>query len=1698
MKRAAWRTTASSGLLMLGLIVTGSTGCSGGDGTSPATHLGAKTSALADGPDLVITDIVVPPSFRASNYPYSQAPKAKVTVCNQGTASSDSTEVTFYVSMDDVLTPMGPSAPPLPVTDQARVGNAWVPNLYPSQCATFTTDLWPHLPPDANGLQGAYYFGAIVDEYESVSETREDNNAFIHGLVGVGDKPDLVITDMKVPPSLRTGWSPSAQPQTGTVTVCNQGTTDSTSTMVRLYLSMDDELTSMGPNAPPNPPMDQSPLGFVPVPPLYPGRCATVSTQLTPHLPPDAQGNNGAYYVGGIVDEDVNVQELREDNNTFIHGLVGVGNGSDLVITDMVVPPSLHNSGYPWSQQPKASVTVCNQGTQSSGSTQVHLYLSMDDVLTAMGPNAPPQPVTDQAPLGQASVPSLFAGQCITVSTNLTPALPPAAQGVEGAYYVGAIVDEQDSELELREDNNAFIHGLIGFGFQADLVITGMEVPPSLRGNSYPSSQTPKAKVTVCNQGTSNSSSTEVRFYISMDDTLTAMGPTMPPYPVTDQMYAGTAWVPNLYPTQCITVSSDIWASRPPDAQGNDSAFYFGAIVDEYENVQELRDDNNTFIHGLVGIGDKPDLVITDMNVPTSLRTGGSPSAQPQTGTVTVCNQGTMDSTSTMVRLYLSMDDELTAMGPNAPPYPPMDQSPLGFVFVPPLYPGRCTTVSTQLTPHLPPDAYYTDRAFYVGGIVDEDVNVQELREDNNTFIHGLVGVGNGSDLVITGMNVPPSLGSSYSSPQPRTGTVTVCNQGTQDSGSTQVRLYLSMDDTLTAMGPNPPPYPPMDQSPLGFATVPPLYAGRCVTVSTPLASTLPPLAQGREGAYYVGAIVDEQDSELELREDNNAFIHGLIGFGDRADLVITGMEVPPSLRGNSYPSSQTPKAKVTVCNQGTSNSSSTEVRFYISMDDTLTAMGPTMPPYPVTDQMYAGTAWVPNLYPTQCITVSSDIWASRPPDAQGNDSAFYFGAIVDEYENVQELRDDNNTFIHGLVGIGDKPDLVITGMNVPPSFRTGGSPSAQPLTGLVTVCNQGTTDSTSTMVRLYLSMDDELTSMGPNAPPYPPMDQSPLGFVFVPPLYPGRCTTVSTQLTPHLPPDASNTEGAYYVGGIVDEDVNVQELREDNNTFIHGLVGVGNKADLVITGMVVPPSLRSGPSSSVSASVTVCNQGTQDSGSTQVQLYLSVDDELTAMGPNAPPYPLMDQSPLGQAPVPPLFAGRCATVSVTLSSVLPPSANSIEGAYYIGGIVDEQGSEQELREDNNAFIHGLIGVGSRPDLVITGMVVPPSLRTNTSPAPTASVTVCNQGTVTSNSTEVRFYISMDDTLTSMGPSMPPYPVTDQMYAGTAWVPSLASGHCTTVSTDIWPNRPPDAQGNDGAFYFGAIVDEYENVQELREDNNTFIHGLVGIGSKADLIITGMSVPPSFQLGGYPSQTVTGTVTVCNQGTQDSTSTMVRLYLSMDDELTAMGPNMPPYPPMDQSPLGFVFVPDLAAGACTTVPTPLTPHLPPDANNTEGAYYVGAIVDEDLNVEELREDNNLFIKGLVGVGNKADLVVTALTGPSFVRVGNSFTATVTVCNQGTQPSDPSSVYLYTSLGAVLTADSVQPAPDQSLIGVASLNALNPNSCSTQSLNVSATLPPSAMGLAGAYHLGAYADAGESLVELREDNNTRVTGLIVTP
>ncbi|WP_342379307.1 hypothetical protein NVS55_07625 [Myxococcus stipitatus] len=1335
--------------------------------------------------------------------------------------------------------------------------------------------------------------------------------------------PDLVITEMDVPPTLRMG--PYSTPAMASVRVCNQGTDPSPSTRAHLYVSMDVTLTPMSPG----PVTDQSPLGSVDIPYLSPGQCATRSATVYAALPPDAHGMVGGYYVGAIVDEQASVAEQREDNNTFVKGIVGIGDGADLVVTGIGMPASVRTNGSPV----PATVTVCNQGSQSISSTFVNLYASMDDVLTPSMPGPGPgyPAATDQAFLGSVPLQWLDPGQCRTLSTNVWPVLPPDAMGMSGAYYVGAIIDEQGAVPELREDNNIFVKGLVGMGQKPDLVVTEVKTPESLRVNGQGSSP---VSVKVCNQGTEFSPPTRARLYVSMDRELTPM-PSGPVPQAMDQVPVADVPVYGLAPTQCAVFTELVWASLPPAAQGMSGAYYVGAIVDEQASVQELREDNNTFVAGPVGMGQGPDLVITSLLMAEYFRIDSGGTQLP--ATVTACNRGTEPSPMSRVQLYVSLDAELTPVIPG-PGYPPMDQAPLGMVDMPNLYPGQCASRSTNLWPVLPPDAMGMAGAYYVGAIIDEHQWVNELREDNNIFVKGLVGIGPGPDLVVTAMETPASLRHNGPGASSVPATVTVCNRGLEPSSSANVSLYVSMDAVLTPMIPGP-GFPVTDQSFLQSIPVPGLHPKQCKTLSTSIWAVLPPDAQGADGAYYLAAIVDEQKAVPEVREDNNIFVKGLVGMGQKPDLVIAEVKIPESVRSSGPAGSSTVTVK--VCNQGVGQSQTSRVGLYVSMDPELTPMVPN-PGYMPMDQIFIREIIVPDLVPGHCRSFTEPFWGVLPPDAQGRSGAYYVGAVVDEQQLVSELREDNNVFVAGLMGVGQGADLVITNVTMPESYSQNG-PIPQPATA--TVCNRGTELAPPTSVQFYVSMDADLTPMQPMSP-FPQMDQAAMGWLDVPALYPGQCSTRSKNLWSVLPQDAQGSKGGYYVGAIVDEPASVPELREDNNIFVMGKVGVGDGPDLVVNGMSLPASVT--PGQPMALSLRACNVGTMPSPPTQAQLYLSLDADVTPMmsGPGGP-VP-QDQSPIGQVAVPALSVGQCLTLSAAPSALLPPDGQNVH-VYYVGVIIDEQGAVSELREDNNLYAQKTIGIGSKPDLVIKELLAPANAMPNQSIP--LSVRVCNQGMQPSPGTETRIYLSVDDALSFVAPTG--YQMPDQAFMAVMSVPSLMPGACLLLSTSAPVILPPDAQG-EGRYFLGAIVDELRSVAELREDNNTFAKTLLGVGAKSDLVVSEMTAPATIRAGG----TLGITVKVCNQGTQPSSDSAVSVYVSMDLDLAPEGASPGTPPGLDQALVGTVPVSPLGPGMCTSRPLSAQVRTPPDALSSTGDYYLGAYVDSYLQVGELREENN--------------------------------------------------------------------------------------------------------------------------------------------
>jgi subtilase family serine protease len=868
-------------------------------------------------------------------------------------------------------------------------------------------------------------------------------------------------------------------------------------------------------------------------------------------------------------------------------------------------------------------------------------------------------------------------------------------------------------------------------------------------------------------------------------------------------------------------------------------------------------------------------------------------------------------------------------------------------------------------------------------------------------------GLLNGPDLVVTALSAPPSAmpGSSFSV------TLTVCNQGNVGVNAVvgvgvAAHPHASVATDLW----------------LGNVYAGYLSPGACATPTVAVSSP-------QQGRWYLGAIVDPHGLVTEVNEGNNTRLSAPMGIGYGPDFIVTAVKGPPGAQpGAPF------TASVTVCNQGTQTDSTT-VELYLSADAIIQpGTGPQSP-----DMRVAG-APVSFLNPGQCTTVPMTGYATPPPP--GTEGPYHLGAVVDPTNNRPELLEDNNTNAGYVLGVGYRPDFVITDVKGPASVQPG-----QALTAQVTVCNQGTT-ADSTDVGLFLSAD---ANIHPPSGPTPPEDGV-VGMTYVGFLSPGQCITVPVSGNAYLPPPG--TEGAWYLGAVVDPGNSRLELIEDNNTGPLRTLGVGYRPDFTVTSVKGPTSVVSGQA--LTAQVTVCNQGTQPD-STDVGLFLSADANIRA---STVPGPVED-APVGFAPTSLLYPGQCATVSVSGNAYLPPPGT--DGAWYLGAVVDPNNNRVELLEDNNANAGYVLGVGSRADFIVTAVKGPTSVVSGQNV--TAQVTVCNQGTQP-DSTDVGLFLSADG---SIVPSTGPGPMED-FPVGFAPVGPLTPGQCATVPVS-GPAYPP-APGTEGAYRLGAFVDPHKQRPELQEDNNANAGYVLGVGNRPDFVVTAITSPTSVLSG----QSVTAQVTVCNQGTQPG-NTDVAVLLSVDDVVRMPGP-----PGQNEDAfVGMVPVGTLNPGQCATMPVTGPAYPPPPG--ADGAYFLGAVVDPGNNRVELIDDNNVLTGTRIGVGTRPELVVTAVSAPTSVRLGAALTTSVTVCNRGTAAAT-TDVDLFFSVDTVIRLPSPPRPPEDIFLGTVSGVALAVGQCTTRSLTVNANAPST-----GSYYVGAAVDPRSTTAEFFEDNNT---------
>ncbi|MER2564760.1 MAG: CARDB domain-containing protein [Myxococcaceae bacterium] len=514
--------------------------------------------------------------------------------------------------------------------------------------------------------------------------------------------------------------------------------------------------------------------------------------------------------------------------------------------------------------------------------------------------------------------------------------------------------------------------------------------------------------------------------------------------------------------------------------------------------------------------------------------------------------------------------------------------------------------------------------------------------------------------------------------------------------------------------------------------------------------------------------------------------------------------------------------------------------------------------------------------------------------------------------------------------------------------------------------------------------------------------------------------------------PPPGATQASVFLGAMVDSFGSVNETNEANNTSPVRTIVVGQGPDFVVTSARGPSAIA--PNASFNASVTVCNRGNV-TGTTEVEVMASTDTAFAL----PPDFLVGVVSRLTLSP------SQCITS--TVPAFAPPT-----GTWFIGAIATRGGFE--LVTTNNASPASRMDVGFAPDVTVSSVSAPASVLAGASF--TGTTVICNNGTVDA------FVQGMVVLTASRTFATPPSPNTVPVGGFTV---TLTAGRCVSQAFSATATPPPGVT----MPFVAVILDPNNSVPEFIETNNQLASSTaMGVGSMADLQVDGGVSAPSALL---PGTAFTATVSVCNRGTIGASS-------QVELRLTGGGFTFP----VGQAPTPFLGVNQCALVSVPGFANPPAPGL---------LFSLTAVVDPRNTLQEFSDANNTSAAFSMAIGSAPDFTVTSVVVPSVVAPFEPFTASVSVCNRGTAPGS-------SQVELVLSSDSTISLPGDQLMPGAFFT-LAPNQCQTQTVQsfMNANAPPPPPGsLTTTFFIGAVADPFNSLVELRETNNTFVRSFLL--
>ena len=325
---------------------------------------------------------------------------------------------------------------------------------------------------------------------------------------------------------------------------------------------------------------------------------------------------------------------------------------------------------------------------------------------------------------------------------------------------------------------------------------------------------------------------------------------------------------------------------------------------------------------------------------------------------------------------------------------------------------------------------------------------------------------------------------------------------------------------------------------------------------------------------------------------------------------------------------------RATVHNQGNTPSDSTTLRYYRSVDPTISA-----------DDEQVGIDEVGGLAAASMPSESIDLTA---PSTAGT---YYYGACVDAVSGESDTA--NNCSDAATVTVTASPDLVVQTPSVSDSSPDAGAP----FTLRATVRNQGGSRSSSTFLDYYRSSDQDITTSDVL------VDTDP-----VDPLEALETTNKSISLA------APSSAGTYYYGACVQPLPN--ESNKDNNCSDAVRVTVVGAPDLAFGSFSASPNTLAAGAKDVILvlKATVQNQGNDQSDHTIIDYYRSMDEHIST-----------SDTLFRSGGVDPIVAGGDSPHS---TEIMPPSD---AGTYYYGACV--RPLPNESNKGNNCSVADTVTV---------------------------------------------------------------------------------------------------------------------------------------------------------------------------------------------------------------------------------------------------------------------------------------------------------------------------------------------------------------------------------------------------------------------